>query len=604
MTSVNMRNVAIIAHVDHGKTTLVDQLLKQCGNFRANQDVPDRILDSNSLERERGITILAKNTSIHYADTKINIVDTPGHADFGGEVERIVKMVDGVLLLVDAAEGPMPQTRFVLRKALQAGLKPVVVINKVDRHDARIPEVLDELLDLFIDLDASEEQLDFPVIFASAKQGFAALDAGQTGGDMRPLLDAILEHIPAPSSDASGPLQLLISSLQYDNYVGRIGIGKIIRGTLTRGEEVVLHSCNGQPRKVKVSSVAVFEGLKRTETEQARAGEIVSIAGIENLYIGDTLCSPLQAEPVPFVSIDQPTISVNFLVNDSPMAGQEGSFVTSRQLRERLLRETLSDVALHVEEISPDCFKVSGRGELHLAILMETMRREGYEFAVSRPEVILQEEAGSIQEPFERLLVEVPEEYVGTVIERTARRKGELLELRNNAISRLEFLIPARGLIGFRQEFLTETRGTGIMHHVFDSYQPFKGEIIHRNQGVLVASESGVTVIYGLYNAQERGTLFIGPGTRVYAGMIVGGNPRNVDIAVNVCKTKHLTNTRASGSDEALRLVPPTEITLEKALEFINGDELLEVTPRSLRLRKIILDKNARERQRKRDQAS
>lgn len=601
---MNIRNVAIIAHVDHGKTTLVDQLLKQCGNFRANQEVPDRILDSNSLERERGITILAKNTSIRYADTKINIVDTPGHADFGGEVERIVKMVDGVLLLVDAAEGPMPQTRFVLRKALQAGLKPVVVVNKIDRQDARIPEVLDELLDLFIDLDANEEQLEYPVVFASAKQGFATLEPTQPRGDMRPLLDAILEHIPAPEGDTSAPLQLLISSLQYDNYVGRIGIGKIMRGTLSRGEEVLLYSGSGEPRKVKISSVAVFEGLKRVETDQARAGEIVSIAGIENLYIGDTLCSPLQPEPIPFVSIDQPTISVNFLVNDSPMAGQEGSFVTSRHLRERLLRETLSDVALHVEEISPDCFKVSGRGELHLAILMETMRREGYEFAVSRPEVILREEAGIIQEPFERLLVEVPEEYVGTVIERTARRKGELLELRNTAISRLEFLIPARGLIGFRQEFLTETRGTGIMHHVFDSYQPFKGEIIHRNQGVLVASESGVTVSYGLFNAQERGTLFIGPGTRVYAGMIVGENPRNVDITVNVCKAKHLTNTRASGSDEALRLVPPAEINLEKALEFINRDELLEVTPSSLRLRKIILDKSARERQRKREQAS
>ena len=596
MKQKQLRNVAIIAHVDHGKTTLVDKLLKQSGLYRNNQVMPDRVMDSNDLERERGITILSKNTSINYENIKINIVDTPGHADFGGEVERIVKMVDGVLLLVDAFEGPMPQTRFVLRKALEAGLKPVVVINKIDRPDARPHEVLDEVLDLFIDLGANEDQLDFPVIYTSAKIGFANLELDGSSTDMKPLLDMIISTIPIPRGDEDGPLQLVISSIDYDSYVGRIGVGKISRGTILKGQELILCNSDGKQRKVKINTLYTFEGLKRAETLQAKAGEIVALSGIEDMTIGETLCAIDAIEPVPFVNIDEPTLSMNFVVNNSPMAGLEGTYVTSRHLRERLERELLSNVSLRVEEITPDCFKVSGRGELHLSILIETMRREGYEFAVTRPEVILKTIDGVICEPIERLFVEVPSEYVGTVIEGLGTRRGELIVMGNGAgdTVELEFLIPARGLIGYRSEFLTDTRGNGVLNNIFESYEPFKGEIDTRSQGSLVASEDGMAVAYGLYNVQERGSLFIGPGVEVYEGMIVGENARSVDISVNVCKKKHLTNTRSSSADDALRLTPPLLMSLEKSLEFINDDELLEVTPKSLRLRKMILDKDQR----------
>ena len=596
MKQKQLRNVAIIAHVDHGKTTLVDKLLKQSGLYRNNQVMPDRVMDSNDLERERGITILSKNTSINYEDIKINIVDTPGHADFGGEVERIVKMVDGVLLLVDAFEGPMPQTRFVLRKALEAGLKPVVVINKIDRPDARPHEVLDEVLDLFIDLGANEDQLDFPVVYTSAKIGFANLELDGSSTDMKPLLDMIISTIPIPRGDEDGPLQLVISSIDYDSYVGRIGVGKISRGTILKGQELILCNSDGKQRKVKINTLYTFEGLKRAETLQAKAGEIVALSGIEDMTIGETLCAIDAIEPVPFVNIDEPTLSMNFVVNNSPMAGLEGTYVTSRHLRERLERELLSNVSLRVEEITPDCFKVSGRGELHLSILIETMRREGYEFAVTRPEVILKTIDGVICEPIERLFVEVPSEYVGTVIEGLGTRRGELIVMGNGAgdTVELEFLIPARGLIGYRSEFLTDTRGNGVLNNIFESYEPFKGEIDTRSQGSLVASEDGMAVAYGLYNVQERGSLCIGPGVEVYEGMIVGENARSVDISVNVCKKKHLTNTRSSSADDALRLTPPLLMSLEKSLEFINDDELLEVTPKSLRLRKMILDKDQR----------
>ncbi len=596
MGTKQLRNVAIIAHVDHGKTTLVDKLLKQCGLYRSNQSMPDRVLDSNDLERERGITILSKNTSVLYEGIKINIVDTPGHADFGGEVERIVKMVDGVLLLVDAFEGPMPQTRFVLRKALAAGLKPIVVINKIDRPDARPAEVLDEVLDLFIDLGANEDQLDFPVAYASAKMGYAMNELEGNSIDMRPLLDMIIEHIPLPAGDVDGPVQLVISSIDYDNYVGRIGVGKINRGTIGKSQDLILCSTDGQQRKVKINTLYTFEGLKRSEALQAGAGEIVAISGIEDMTIGETLCAIDAIEPVPFVNIDEPTLSMNFVINNSPMAGLEGTYVTSRHLRDRLERELLSNVSLRVEEITPDCFKVSGRGELHLSILIETMRREGYEFAVTRPEVILKIIDGVVCEPIERLYVDVPSLFVGTVIEALGIRRGELIVMNNGHgdTVELEFLLPARGLIGYRSQFLTDTRGNGIMNNVFERYEPFKGEIAARGVGALVASESGTAVAYGLFNVQERGSLFIGPGTEVYEGMIVGENARSMDITVNVCKKKHLTNTRASGSDDALRLTPPLIMSLEKCLEFINDDELLEVTPRSLRLRKTILDKDAR----------
>ncbi|MGR6835479.1 translational GTPase TypA [Syntrophomonas erecta] len=594
----SLRNIAIVAHVDHGKTTLVDQLLKQTGYFRSNQNVPDRVMDNNDLERERGITILAKNTSIIYQDTKINIIDTPGHADFGGEVERIVKMVDGVLLLVDSFEGPMPQTRFVLQKTLQAGLKPLVVINKIDRPDARPYDVLDEIMDLFIDLGADDDQLDFPVIYASAKSGLAMEDPNDEVHDMVALLDAIMTHIPAPSGDVQSHLQMVVSSIDYDNYVGRVGVGKIAQGSISRGQEVVVCNMDGKQQKVKISTLYTYEGLKRTEKEYVQAGDIVAISGIDDICIGDTLCSPEKVAPVSFVKIDEPTISMNFVVNDSPMAGREGQYVTSRHLRDRLQRELLSNISLRIEEITPDCFKVSGRGELHLSILIETMRREGYEFAVTRPEVILREINGEIMEPVERLFIEVPEEYVGTVIENTGKRKGELINMTPSTGSniRLEFVIPARGLIGYRSDFLTDTRGLGIMNHIFENYSSYTGDIVTRTRGSLVASEAGTSITYGLYNAQERGSLFIGPGIEVYEGMIVGENARSNDITVNVCKKKHLTNTRASGSDEALRLVPPLQMTLEKCLEFIKDDELLEVTPKSLRLRKLVLEKGERSR--------
>jgi GTP-binding protein len=596
MVKPGIRNIAIIAHVDHGKTTLVDNLLKQSGSFRSNQKVPDRVLDSNDLERERGITILSKNTSIYYNDIKINVVDTPGHADFGGEVERIVKIVDGVLLVVDAFEGPMPQTRFVLKKALEAGLKPLVVINKVDRPDARPPEVLDELLDLFIDLGADDAQLDFPIVYTSAKLGIAKINLEDDSSDMRPLLDTIIEIIPPPQGDAEGELQVVVSSIDYDSYVGRIGVGKMGRGQIRKGQEAVLCNTAGKTQKVKINTLYTFEGLKKAEVESAAAGEIIAISGIEDICIGDTICSVNAVEPIDFVDIDEPTISMNFVVNDSPMAGMEGDYVTSRHLRDRLMRELLSNVSLRVEELSPDCFKVSGRGELHLSILIETMRREGYEFAVTRPEVILKNIDGVVNEPLEMVFIEVPEEYVGITIEGLGKRKGELLNMQNGTGStiKLEFIVPARGLIGYRSEFMTSTRGNGIMNHVFEGYTPFKGEISTRSRGSLVASESGTAITYGLFNAQERGNLFIGPGTEVYEGMIVGENSRTMDIAVNVCKKKHLTNTRSSGADDALRLVPPLEMTLEKCLEFINDDELLEVTPKSLRLRKLVLDKEVR----------
>ncbi len=599
MLSTNkIRNIAIVAHVDHGKTTLVDKLLRQNGCFRINQNMPDRVMDSNDLERERGITILSKNTSIHYKETKINIIDTPGHADFGGEVERIVNMVDGVLLLVDAFEGPMPQTRFVLKKALAAGLKPLVVINKIDRPDARPHEIIDKVLDLFIDLDANEQQLDFPIIYASAKWGTAKDSLESSSDNMDPLLDAILFNIPSPSGDPNGPFQIAISSIDYDNYVGRIGIGKIARGEIRKGQELILCNTEGKQVKVKISNLSVFEGLSRVETESAAAGEIIAISGIEDINIGETLCSLERIEPISFIQIDQPTISMNFIVNDSPMAGREGTYVTSRHLKDRLQRELLSNVAMQIEELSPDAFKVSGRGELHLSILIETMRREGYEFAVTRPEVILRSIDGVIHEPMERLFIEVPEEYMGTVIEYSSKRKGEMASMDNSSAStvKIEFSIPARGLIGYRSGFLTQTRGTGIMNHIFDTYKPFKGEINNRTRGSLVASEAGLAVAYGLYNSQERGVLFLGPGTEVYEGMIVGENARSDDITVNVCKKKQLTNTRASGSDDALRLVPPLLMSLENFLEFLADDELLEVTPQSLRLRKMILDKTIRER--------
>ncbi|MGI6435892.1 MAG: translational GTPase TypA [Syntrophomonadaceae bacterium] len=603
----SIRNIAIIAHVDHGKTTLVDKLLRYSGYFRDNQVMVERVMDSNALERERGITILSKNTSIIHDNTRINIVDTPGHADFGGEVERIVKMVDGVLLLVDAFEGSMPQTRFVLKKALEAGLKPIVVINKIDRPGARPEEVLDKVLDLFIDLEATEDQLDFPVAYTSAKEGYAKIHLDDASIDIKPLLDTIVKEIPAPRGDVDGPLQLMISSIDYDNYVGRIGIGKISRGMVYKGQEAVLCNTADKEKRVKVNTIYSFEGLKKVETLQASAGEIVAVSGIEDITIGDTLCALDTVEPAPFVAIDEPTIAMNFVVNNSPMAGLEGQYITSRHVRDRLERELLSNISLRVEELSPDCFKVSGRGELHLSILMESMRREGYEFAVTRPEVILKTINGVVNEPVERVFIEVPDDFVGTVIEGLGKRKGELLTMNNGPGStvKLEFLIPARGLIGYRSEFLTATKGNGIINHCFEAYQPFKGEIATRNQGALVASESGATVAYGLFNAQERGILFVDAGVNVYAGMIVGENARSQDITVNVCRKKQLTNTRASGSDEALRLTPPLHMTLEKCLEFINDDELLEVTPKSLRLRKMILSKTERERSaKKKEQAS
>lgn len=594
----DIKNVAIIAHVDHGKTTLVDEMLHQSGIFRDNEVVEERVMDSNDLERERGITILSKNTSIHYKGTKINIVDTPGHADFGGEVERILTMVDGVLLLVDAFEGCMPQTRFVLKKALGLHKTPLVVVNKIDRDGARPEEVIDEVLDLFIELGADDDQIDFPVIYASARDGYSSLDPNVREGDMRPLLDAILEYIPSPKGDLEGPAQILFSSLEYDEYVGRIGVGRVERGEIKANTPYVLCRQDGTTENVKFSKIYQFEGLKRVETPIAKFGDLVSVAGIADLNIGETACDPDCIEPLPFVKIDEPTISMNFMVNDSPFAGREGKYVTSRNLRERLFKEVETNVSMRVEETdSMDTFKVSGRGELHLSILIETMRRENYEFQVSRPQVIVKHDAdGRTLEPIETAIIEVPEEYVGAVMTKLCSRKGEMVNMdtRSTGMTHMEIKIPSRGLIGYRSEFLTDTNGNGIMNQVFSGYEEWKGDIETRSRGSIVVHETGTTTGYGLWNTQDRGKLFVGPGVEVYEGMIVGECAKDEDIVCNVCKKKHVTNTRASGSDEALKLVPPTTLSLEQSMEFLADDELLEVTPKSIRLRKTILSKELR----------
>ena len=595
----NIKNIAIIAHVDHGKTTLVDEMLHQSGIFRDNEVVQERVMDSNDLEKERGITILSKNTSIHYKDTKINIVDTPGHADFGGEVERILTMVDGVLLLVDAFEGCMPQTRCVLKKALALKKTPLVVVNKVDREGARPEEVVDEVLDLFIELGADDDQIDFPVVYASARDGYSSLDPNVRSGDMRPLLDAILENIPSPSGDPEGPAQILFCSLEYDDYVGRIGVGRVQRGTIKHGNPYVLCRQDGTQENVRFSKIYQFEGLKRVECQEATFGDLVCVAGIPDLNIGETACDPDCIEPLPFVKIDEPTISMNFIVNDSPFAGREGKYVTSRNLRDRLFKEVETNVSMRVEETdSMDTFKVSGRGELHLSILIETMRRENYEFQVSRPQVIFKKDSktGETLEPMEVAIIEVPEEYVGSVMEKLCSRKGEIqnMDTRSTGMTHLEIKIPSRGLIGYRSEFLTDTNGNGIMNQLFSGYEPYKGEIQTRSRGSIVVHETGTTTGYGLWNTQDRGRLFVGPGVEVYEGMIVGECAKDEDIVCNVCKKKHVTNTRASGSDEALKLVPPTTLSLEQSMEFLADDELLEVTPQSIRLRKTILNKELR----------
>ena len=600
MQNEHLRNVAIIAHVDHGKTTLVDEMLKQGGAFRANQEVQDRVMDSGDLERERGITILAKNTAIRYKDTKINIVDTPGHADFGGEVERILKMVNGVILLVDAAEGPMPQTRFVLSRALDLGHRVIVVINKIDRPDQRIHEVMDEVLELLLDLDATDEQLDSPMLFCSARQGICSTDPDVLGTDLQPLFETILSYIPAPEADDSQPFQMLVSSIDYNEFVGRIAIGRIERGMVKQNQEIAVcnfHTPDEAPRKAKATALYQFDGLGRVPVTEATAGNIIAMSGIGDITIGDTICAPDAVEPIEFVKISAPTIEMTFSVNDSPFAGREGKFVTSRQLRDRLFRETLKDVSLKVSEVenSTDSFNVAGRGEMSLSILIETMRREGYEFQVSPPRVLYQEIDGVKCEPMERLVADVPADAVGAVIEKLGSRKGDLLEMTPvGTRMKLEFLVPARGLFGYRNEFLTDTRGEGIMASVFDSYAPFKGELSRRNTGSLIAFENGESVTYGLWAAQERGALFIGPGIPVYGGMVVGETPKSEDITVNVCRKKQLTNMRASGSDEALRLVPPRNLSLEQCLEFLADDELLEVTPKTLRLRKRILNHEIR----------
>ena len=599
-TRNDLRNVAIIAHVDHGKTTLVDQLLRQSGVFRSNETVEERVMDSNDLERERGITILSKNTAVMYQGDKINIVDTPGHADFGGEVERILMMVDGVLLLVDAFEGCMPQTRFVLKKALGLGKKPVVVVNKIDRPGARPAEVVDEVLDLFIELGANDDQLDFPVVYASGRDGYASNSAEEPGTDMKPLFEAILKYIPAPQGDLNGPTQVLFSNIDYDDYVGRIGIGRVERGSIHVGQNVTLCHRDGTTHNERITKLYQFEGLKRVEVEEAKLGDIVAVSGMPDLNIGETACDPEHVEPLPFVKIDEPTVSMMFMVNNSPFAGREGKYVTSRNLRDRLMKEIETNVALRVEETdSADTFKVSGRGELHLSILIEEMRRQGYEFQVSSPVVIYKEINGKKCEPIELLMIEVPDNYVGPVMEKLGSRKAELVNMgtRDTGMTHLEFRIPARGLMGYRQEFLTDTNGNGIMNNVFDAYEPYKGDITVRNTGSLIAFETGEATGYGLWYAQDRGRLFIGPGTEVYEGMVVGVSPSSDDLVVNVCKKKHVTNTRAAGSDEALKLTPPSRLSLEQCLEFIKEDELLEVTPKSLRMRKRILNKEQRMKQ-------
>ena len=602
MQDTKLRNVAIIAHVDHGKTTLVDEMLKQGGIYRENQATVERVMDSNDLERERGITILAKNTAVHYKDVKINIVDTPGHADFGGEVERILKMVNGVILLVDAAEGPMPQTRFVLSKALELGHKVIVVVNKVDRPDQRIHEVMDEVLELLLDLNATDEQFESPTLFCSGRQGTASYSPDVPGTDLVPLFETILNYIPAPEADTEAPFQMLVSSIDYNEFVGRIAIGRIERGTVKQNQEIAVcnfHQPDAAPQKAKATALYQFDGLGRVPVTEATAGNIIAMSGIGEITIGDTICAPDAVEPIEFVKLSAPTIEMTFSVNDSPFAGKEGKFVTSRQIRERLFRETMKDVSLRVTETdSTDAFNVAGRGEMSLSILIETMRREGYEFQVSPPRVLYQEIDGKMCEPVERLVVDVPSDSVGAVIEKIGARKGDLLEMTPvGDRMKLEFLVPSRGLFGYRNEFLTDTKGEGIMASVFDSYAPMKGEIQRRNSGSLVSFETGESVTYGLYNAQERGVLFIGAGVPVYAGMVVGETPKQEDISVNICKKKQLTNMRASGSDDALRLTPPRQMSLEQCLEFLADDELLEVTPESLRLRKRLLDHAARMRE-------
>jgi len=598
----NIRNIAIIAHVDHGKTTLVDELLKQSGVFRQNQAVQERVMDSNDLERERGITILSKNTAVYYKDTKINIIDTPGHADFGGEVERVLKMVNGVILVVDAFEGAMPQTKFVLKKALELNLPVIVCINKIDRPEARPKEVIDEVLELFIDLDASDEQLDCPFVFASAKTGVAILELDEKPESMEPLFETILDYIPAPEGDPDAGTQLLISTIDYNDYVGRIGVGKVDNGVIRVNQEVVVVNAHDPEkcRKVKISKLYEFDGLKKVEVAEAGVGSIVAISGITDIHIGDTLCSPENPQPIPFQKISEPTLAMHFIVNDSPFAGQEGKFVTSRHLRDRLFRELNTDVSLRVEETdTTESFKVSGRGELHLSVLIENMRREGYEFAVSKPEVLYKlDENGKKLEPMEHAVIDVPEEFSGTVIEKLSSRKGELLGMSTagGGYTRLEFSIPARGLIGYRGEFMTDTKGNGILNTLFDGYAPYKGDIQYRKQGSLIAFETGEAITYGLYNAQERGVLFLGAGEKVYAGMVIGQTGKPEDIEVNVCKKKQLTNTRSSSADEALRLSPPRVLSLEQAIEFIDTDELLEITPKTLRIRKKILDPTLRKR--------
>ena len=594
MKREDIRNIAIIAHVDHGKTTLVDELLKQSGVFRDNQAVAERVMDSGDIERERGITILSKNTAITYKDTKINIIDTPGHADFGGEVERVLKMVNGVVLVVDAFEGAMPQTKFVLKKALELELPVIVCINKIDRPEARPDEVVDEVLELFIDLDANEEQLDCPFIFASAREGIASYKSDEPGKDMEPLFETILNYIPAPEGDPDAGTQVLISTIDYNEYVGRIGIGKVDNGSVKVGQDVVIVNAHDKDKlnKVRITKLYEFDGLKKVEVTEATIGSIVAISGVTDIHIGDTICSPEHPEPIPFQKISEPTIAMHFMVNDSPLAGQEGKFVTSRHLRDRLFSELNSDVSLRVEETdNMDSFKVSGRGELHLSVLIENMRREGYEFAVSKAEVLYKtDERGKKLEPMERAFVDVPEEFAGSVIEKLSTRKGELQGMGSigGGFTRLEFVIPSRGLIGYRGEFMTDTKGNGILNTVFEDYGPYKGDIAYRKQGSLIAFESGETVAYGLFNAQDRGTLFVGPGEKVYAGMVIGQNGKTEDIELNVCKTKHLTNTRSSSADDALKLTPPKVLSLEEALEFIDTDELLEITPENLRIRKKI----------------
>ena len=598
---MELRNIAIIAHVDHGKTTLVDEMLKQSGVYRENQEVVDRVMDSGDLERERGITILAKNTAVTYKGVKINIVDTPGHADFGGEVERVLKMVNGVILLVDAAEGPMPQTRFVLGRALELGHRVIVVVNKIDRPDQRIHEVVDEVLELLMDLNATDEQPDSPMLFCSGRQGTASYSPDVPGTDLQPLFDTILEYIPEPAQDTAAPFQMLVSSLDYNEFVGRIAVGRIERGTIRQNEEIAVcnyHSPDAAPRKAKAVSLYEFSGLAKVPVTEATAGNIIAMSGIGDVTIGDTICAAGVVEPLPFVKISAPTMEMTFSVNNSPFAGREGKFVTSRQIRDRLYRETLKDVSLRVTDVegSTDSFNVAGRGEMSLSILIETMRREGYEFQVSPPRVLMQrDEKGNLMEPMEELVADVPQEYVGSVIEKLGTRKAELKEMTPvGARMRLIFLVPSRGLFGYRNEFLTDTHGEGIMASVFDSYAPYKGEVTRRSTGSLIAWEQGEAVAYGIWNAQERGIMFITPGTPVYGGMIVGVSPKQEDIPVNVCRTKHLTNTRASGSDEALRLVPPRQMSLEQCMEFLADDELLEVTPKNLRLRKRILDHSQR----------